>query len=197
MRPWNFRDISGQKFGRLTALRWVGKNQSGHSLWECQCECGKLKSIAVSNMTKGMTKSCGCWKAEMIASVGRRNSVHGEGRHGHETREWTAYNAMHQRCSGKNQPDYGGRGIKVCDRWSGKRGYVEFLKDMGRRPDGCSLDRMDVDGDYTPDNCRWADAVTQRNNQRPRLRIEQFTDEELANEVKRRILLQLNTETKG
>lgn len=151
--PRKTRDISGQTFGSLTAVKPAGTN-GRNVLWECLCECGTLAIVPTNSLTSGNTKSCGC-----------RKNRRGGRTHLHERRAWYG---MRQRCYNTNLPDYphyGGRGIVVCDEW--KLSFDAFLKDMGKRPSSRhSIDRKDNDGPYCPDNCRWAVQATQTRNQR-------------------------------
>lgn len=152
----------GDKFGRLTVVKYCGKNKHQHNVWECVCECGNRKVVTTSALNSGAVKSCGCmWEENKKAIKTRVVKKHGMV----DTQEYHAWNGMRQRCYNKNSPkykNYGARGIKVCDRWL--HSFENFYADMGKCPDGFSLDRIDVNGDYTPENCRWADDVTQCNN---------------------------------
>ena len=160
-------DLTGRKFGRLTAVkrtRSCAKNQGW--LWECVCECGKTIERTVGVLNSGHVNSCGCLVSERGKALGMTNFRHGEG-HGRKTKEYRAWTGIKERCCNEKHPNYknyGGRGIKICARW--KENYPEFLSDMGRANEGQSLDRIDVDGDYEPSNCRWADAKTQSRNRR-------------------------------
>jgi len=152
------RDLTGEKFGFLTALRPDG-SQNGSIVWLCLCDCGSHHHVARYNLITGGTKSCGCQKYKNM-----HNKVHG---HSYPpTRTYESWAAMIQRCTNPKHVDwhrYGGRGIKVCKRWMT---FANFLADMGERGDGLTLDRIDPDGDYKPSNCRWASWKEQRINQR-------------------------------
>jgi len=146
------------RFGRLTVLRYVGLSRFRNRLWECRCICGKLTTVVGSHLASGNTVSCGCLSREA-------NTTHGMSRNG--TPEYRIWTCMIARCSnreGKGHHNYGGRGIKVCERWLK---FENFYKDMGPRPSPKhSIDRVNNDGDYEPSNCRWATKIEQDTNRR-------------------------------
>jgi hypothetical protein len=149
-------DISGQKFGKLTAVEFSHKNNFGAVYWKCICDCGNKITTRSNALRKGEKKTCGCVNP---------NYKHGAIR----TRTYISWGSMKQRCANEKATgykNYGGRGITVCERWLGKDGFVNFLEDMGERPEGLSIDRIYNDGNYEPSNCRWATKKEQENNKR-------------------------------
>ncbi len=153
-------DLTGQRFGRLVVL---GKSETriyGRQLaWECQCDCGVVKPLLTSVLKSGSTKSCGCLKRECKPPV---LLTHGLSRYS----GMKVWQGMIRRCTNseaKDFPLYGGRGVKVCERWMDVRNFAE---DMAEKPEGCSLDRIDPNGDYCPENCRWATPAEQGANKR-------------------------------
>lgn len=169
-------ELLGETFGRLTVVEPHGDiaRADGRSCttWLCQCECGVALVVKTESLRSGNTKSCGCLRADAASVNGRRNRRHGHrlgpGNAVPTSPEYRSWSSMVTRCENPRFKDfrhYGGRGISICARW--RESFQTFLADMGPRPRGRSLDRIDVDGNYEPGNCRWATAKQQRQNQRP------------------------------
>lgn len=146
-------DLNGQRFGKLIVLfRAPDKNKQ--VMWDCVCDCGNTSIVRGTHLRKGLTVSCGCYRIEA-------NKTHGQS----DTRLYKVWSQMVQRCS--KHKDYAGRGITVCDRW--RESFENFLEDMGQPEEGLTLDRIDTNGDYCPENCRWVNMSIQGFNQRKRL----------------------------
>ena len=159
-------DLTGQRFGRWTVIAYAGVNKWRGARWKCLCDCGAHGIVDGWHLRSGQSQSCGCLQRELTIT---RFTKHGRS----NSPEYYSWRAMKQRCCkpyATSYEYYGKRGIRVCERWLNS--FSAFYQDMGERPPGCSLDRINVNDDYRPGNCCWADAKQQRRNRRPqKLRI--------------------------
>lgn len=171
MRAHNFKNEIGNKYGTLTVVRYIGKiGSNGHSTWECLCECGGSHVATGTTLREGKCLHCPACRPLYVSE---RKTIHGcsysdtfKGTDAY--RSWVAMKARCYNVGDTNYKNYGGRGITVCDRWlepDGK-GFLNFLEDVGERPDGMSLDRVDVNGNYCKENCKWSTRQEQANNKR-------------------------------
>jgi hypothetical protein len=166
----NLRNLVDQCFGRLTVLaRAPGNTRHNRARWVCSCSCGKQVIVSGNQLQRGITRSCGCLRRE---EASRRWKTHGHTQNRSYTGTYLSYQAAKSRCKNSNNVNfahYGGRGIKFLFE-----DFEQFLAVMGERPEGKTLERIDNDGHYEPNNCRWATQLQQCNNKRSNRRITAF-----------------------
>lgn len=162
-----FPDLTGQKFGRLVVLEKVAKPETVgkyyHAHWRCRCDCGSERVVRANHLTSGETVSCGCYGKEQVRKATRKHG-HASRLHVNTSPTYRSWRSMWTRCTNSKQKSYkywGARGITICDRW---QSFETFLADMGERPVGATLDRIDPNGNYEPSNCRWATFSVQTRN---------------------------------
>jgi predicted nucleic acid-binding Zn ribbon protein len=166
------KNILGNKYGRLTVIEFDRLVKYKGVFWKCKCDCGTVKIIRSGDLISGNTTSCGCYLKEII---GKSTITHGQtcGKsHNEYPKAYKVWKSMINRCYTKSSnaySNYGGRGITVCDRW--KNSFTNFYEDMGDPPEGHSIERIDVNGNYCPENCKWIPNKDQHKNKRTTVKV--------------------------
>jgi len=187
-------NLLGMRFGKRVVVSLFQKGRKGVGiLWHVRCDCGREDNVLGFNLVYGLGHQCRDCCRKAASEWCKSRTTHGCSRLGtgqNGTAEYRTWGSLKSRCTNPKNPsyrDYGGRGIAVCERWSGLGGFENFLADMGKRPEGKSLDRFpNNNGDYEPGNCRWATKSEQMFNRRRHKAIENFTLDELFAELRRR-----------
>ena len=157
--PKNIKNIIGKKYGRLIVVSYLGSNRHQQVKWGCLCKCGNKATPTTAALNSGKTKSCGCLQKEVLSTLASTHKMS-------KTSEYKSWSGMIQRCTNKKNPryaSYGGRGIKVCDKWTNS--FELFFQDIGNKPSPKhSIDRINNNKGYNPENCRWATNSVQVRN---------------------------------
>ncbi len=161
MKPYN------KRFGRLTVLG-EAQDRQRHRVYLVRCDCGTEKTVRQSHVLEGLIQSCGCFRRETSRASLQHQLTHGEAVRSGRSTTYKTWRSMMARCNNPHHigyPNYGGRGISVCPEW--RASYVAFRDHVGERPDGHTIDRINVNGNYEPGNVRWATTSEQMRNRRP------------------------------
>lgn len=189
MKTRRLLNLEGHRYGSLVVLKYAGVSpgKAKCALWLCRCECGVEKTFYSNALRSGGTSSCGCKKASRVSAA---RTTHGKSNSG----EFNTWRSMISRTTNVKDPFYeiyGGRGITVCDKW--KNSFIAFFEDMGPRPEGKTLDRIDNDKGYSPENCRWATKEEQSFNRRSTIKLTLNGEQVSRKEAARKLGIHVNT----